>query len=108
MFSPSKCGERRDRERFVDPNAACFEFVCNAQRPFDDNPWLSGATPRPGARPGPYLLFGTGTHWCPADELALEELTHMALALLRALPGLRLVSPLRYDGPAAGELIVEG
>lgn len=54
---------------------------------------------------GPYLLFGTGMHWCIGDEIAIAEMTAMATALLaRGDP--RLVRRLRYDGPAVASLIV--
>jgi cytochrome P450 len=78
------------------------------RREFDSNPWLSRQNPSPFRPPNPYLIFGFGAHWCPADELALEEITALAMKLLAEIPAPRLVAPMRYDGPAARELFVEG
>jgi cytochrome P450 len=63
---------------------------------------------------GIYMHFGSGAHWCPADEMALAAISAMCGAVLRRLPDPRIAAwlpellyrPLRYDGPAVWRLKV--
>ncbi len=63
---------------------------------------------------GIYMHFGSGAHWCPADEMALAEISAMCGAVLRRLQAPRIAAwlpellyrPLRYDGPAVWRLKV--
>jgi len=64
---------------------------------------------------GIYMHFGSGAHWCPADEMALAEISAMCGAVLRRLRAPRIAAwapellyrPLRYDGPAVWRLRVK-
>ena len=61
------------------------------------------------------MHFGSGAHWCPADEMALAEISAMCGAVLRRLRAPRIAAwlpellyrPLRYDGPAVWRLKVK-
>lgn len=51
-----------------------------------------------------YLHFSGGTHWCPADQLAIAEVTAMMMVVLARAP--RQHGRIRYDGIAADKLEV--
>lgn len=60
---------------------------------------------------GIYMHFGGGAHWCPADEMALAEISALAGVVLRCLPNPAVdcwfpdwYRALRYDGPAVRSL----
>lgn len=60
---------------------------------------------------GIYMHFGSGAHWCPADEMALAEISALCGAVLRRLPNPAVACwypqwyrALRYDGPAVRSL----
>ncbi len=63
---------------------------------------------------GIYMHFGSGAHWCPADEMALAAISAICGEVLRELPNPRIAAwlpellyrPLRYDGPAVLRLKV--
>jgi cytochrome P450 family 142 subfamily A polypeptide 1 len=66
LFYPSA---NRDEDVFTDP------FVFDIER-----------------NPNPHLAFGLGNHFCLGNQLARLEIVEMIPAVLRRLPGLRLVS----------------
>lgn len=66
--------------------------------------WRYGS--RPDGTPGVYMLFGGGEHWCLGDQMAVAEMSAMAIALLRNLPNPRSVGALGYDGSAAARFLV--
>jgi cytochrome P450 len=63
---------------------------------------------------GIYMHFGSGAHWCPADEMSLAVISAICGVVLRRLRRPRIAAwlpellyrPLRYDGPAVWRLKV--
>ncbi len=124
MVAISPAGAMFDPEAVENPDSF------SDHRGLNFNPdWISGAAGyaignhyRPGRDRedagrmwrGIYMHFGSGAHWCPADGMALAEISAMCGAVLRALPEVRikawlpelLYRPLRYDGPAVWRLKV--
>lgn len=92
-----------------DPEAMPDPENFHAGRDLQLNPKWVDATGKYGCphaqQQGPYFHFSSGSHRCPADQLAIAEVTAMMMAILK-LENPRLSGRLRYDGLAADKLIV--
>jgi Dyp-type peroxidase family len=68
------------RERKVPKDSIVLVATLSALR--DRRAFPSPAAFRPGRRPAPELMFGTGTHECVGKYLAIEQITEIFLVLL--------------------------